>query len=103
MPSWCATARRSSMPASRRHIRPTDRTPPSAARDPSGKNGRMHLDHVSFAAGPSGLAATTDELGKALGATFIDGGAHPRFGTRNMVLPLKNHQYVEVVEVLDHP
>ncbi|MCW2841707.1 MAG: hypothetical protein JWR55_3190 [Aeromicrobium sp.] len=28
---------------------------------------------------------------------------HPRFGTRNMILPLKNRQYLEVVEVLDHP
>ncbi len=63
----------------------------------------MHLDHVSFAAGPQGLAATTDDLGQALGATFLDGGPHPRFGTRNMILPLKNHQYLEVVEVLDHP
>ncbi len=63
----------------------------------------MHLDHVSFAAGPSGLAATTDDLGKALGASFLDGGAHPRFGTRNMILPLKNQQYMEIVDVLDHP
>ncbi|MFZ0140277.1 MAG: VOC family protein [Aeromicrobium sp.] len=63
----------------------------------------MHLDHVSFAAGATGLVGTTEDLGKALGATFLDGGAHPRFGTRNMILPLKNHQYLEVVEVLDHP
>ena len=28
---------------------------------------------------------------------------HPRFGTRNMVLPLADHTYLEVVEVLDHP
>lgn len=63
----------------------------------------MHLDHISFAAGPGGLPATTDELGTALGATFLDGGAHPRFGTRNMILPLANQQYLEVVEVLDHP
>jgi hypothetical protein len=38
-----------------------------------------------------------------LGASFLDGGAHPRFGTRNMILPLKNQQYLEVVDVLDHP
>lgn len=63
----------------------------------------MHLDHVTFAAGPAGLAATTAELGAALGADFLDGGAHPRFGTRNRILPLKNQQYLEVVEVLDHP
>jgi hypothetical protein len=27
----------------------------------------------------------------------------PRFGTRNMILPLAHERYVEVVEVLDHP
>jgi hypothetical protein len=63
----------------------------------------MHLDHVSFAVGPGGLAGTTADLSQQLGATFLDGGVHPRFGTRNMILPLKNEQYLEVVEVLDHP
>src|SRR6195952_890001 len=62
----------------------------------------MRLDHVSYAAGPDGLDATATRLGAMLGEQFIDGGIHPRFGTRNMVLPLGDH-YVEVVAVLDHP
>jgi hypothetical protein len=63
----------------------------------------MRLDHLSFAAGPDGLAATTAQLGETLGASFVDGGNHPRFGTRNMILPMAGDQYVEVVSVLDHP
>jgi hypothetical protein len=63
----------------------------------------MRLDHLSFAAGPEGLAETTDRLGAHLGATFADGGFHPRFGTRNAIMPLTDGHYLEVVEVLDHP
>jgi hypothetical protein len=63
----------------------------------------MRLDHVSYAAGPDGLAATALSLGDLLGEPFLDGGIHPRFGTRNMVLPLRHGMYVEVVEALDHP
>jgi hypothetical protein len=63
----------------------------------------VRLDHLSYAAGPEGLAACVQRLGAQLGAAFSDGGLHPSFGTRNFVLPLENGCYVEVVDVLDHP
>ena len=63
----------------------------------------MRLDHLSFAAGPDGLAGTAQRIGELLGTSFVDGGVHPRFGTRNMILPLSGDTYLEIVEVLDHP
>ncbi len=63
----------------------------------------MRLDHVSYAAEPDGLHATGARLGEAIGVAPVDGGIHPRFGTRNLVLALAGGHYVEVVEVLDHP
>lgn len=63
----------------------------------------MHLDHVSYAAGPEGLAACVQRIGAKLGAAFSDGGLHPSFGTRNFVLPLADGCYLEIVEALDHP
>lgn len=64
---------------------------------------RMHLDHLSYAVGPEGLAGTTERLSELLGEKFVDGGIHPRFGTTNMIMPLTGGEYLEVVEVLDHP
>ncbi len=63
----------------------------------------MRLDHVSYAVSHNELADTVQRLGASLGASFIDGGRHPRFGTRNFILPLKNGTYFEVVAALDHP
>jgi hypothetical protein len=63
----------------------------------------MRLDHVSYAAGPEGLDATARELATLLGVELVNGGVHPRFGTRNRVLPVSDRHYLEVVEVLDHP
>lgn len=63
----------------------------------------MRLDHISYAAGADGLASTAARLGELLGHEFADGGVHPRFGTRNMILPMADHTYLEIVGVLDHP
>ena len=63
----------------------------------------MRVDHVSYAAEVDGLKATAARLAKKLGVNPVDGGVHPRFGTRNIILPLAHERYVEVVEVLDHP
>lgn len=63
----------------------------------------MRLDHLSYAAGPEGLAACAQRLGAHLGAGFTDGGLHPSFGTRNFILPIAGGCYIEVVEALDHP
>jgi len=63
----------------------------------------MRLDHVSYVTPHDQLADTVQRLGSRLGSTFVDGGIHPRFGTRNFTASLKNGQYIEVVCPLDHP
>jgi hypothetical protein len=63
----------------------------------------MRVDHVAYAAEADGLKATAKRLAKKLGVKPVDGGVHPRFGTRNMIFPLASGRYVEVVAVLDHP
>ena len=50
--------------------------------------GDMRVDHVSYAAEHDGLHATAERLAKLIGVTPVDGGVHPRFGTRNVILPL---------------
>ena len=63
----------------------------------------MRLDHISYVTAHDQLADTVQRLGSRLGSTFVDGGVHPRFGTRNFTLPLQNGHYIEVVCPLDHP
>ena len=63
----------------------------------------MRVDHVSYAAEHDGLKATAERLAMLIGVEPVDGGIHPRFGTRNVIFPLAHERYVEVVEVLDHP
>ena len=63
----------------------------------------MHLDHVSYATSHDSIVDVIQRIGSQLGASFIDGGIHPQFGTRNFILPLKDSRYIEVVCPLDHP
>jgi len=67
------------------------------------QNYLMRLDHVSYVTSHDQLADTVQRLGARLGSTFVDGGIHPRFGTRNFTAPLVGGQYIEVVCPLDHP
>jgi len=63
----------------------------------------MQLDHVSYATSHDSIIDVIQRIGSQLGASFIDGGIHPQFGTRNFILPLKNSRYIEVVCPLNHP
>lgn len=63
----------------------------------------MRLDHLSYACTTSEIADVIQRIGSDLSGTFIDGGRHPSFGTRNFILPLAGGAYVEVVSALDHP
>jgi hypothetical protein len=67
------------------------------------QNNPMRLDHVSYVTSHDQLADTVQRLGSRLGTTFVDGGIHPRFGTRNFTAPLLDGKYIEVVCPLDHP
>jgi len=63
----------------------------------------MRLDHVSYVASHDQISDTVQRIGSQIGTAFVDGGIHPRFGTRNFTAPLLNGQYIEVVCALDHP
>jgi hypothetical protein len=63
----------------------------------------MRLDHVSFVASHDQISDVVNRIGSQIGTAFVDGGIHPKFGTRNFTAPLLNGQYIEVVCPLDHP
>jgi hypothetical protein len=63
----------------------------------------VHLDHISYVASHDHLIDEVQRIGSRLGAGFMDGGIHPRFGTRNFTLPLQGGRYLEIVCPLDHP
>ena len=63
----------------------------------------MRLDHVSYAASHDQISDVVNRIGSQIGTAFIDGGIHPKFGTRNFTAPLLNGQYIEIVCPLDHP
>ena len=73
---------------------------------PADAGGRMRSCDSTTSRTPACAAELADvvqRIGADLGAAFVDGGRHPRFGTRNFVLPLARGAYVEVVAALDHP
>jgi hypothetical protein len=63
----------------------------------------MRLDHVSYVASHDQISDVVNRIGSQIETAFIDGGIHPKFGTRNFTAPLLNNQYVEVVCPMDHP
>ena len=67
------------------------------------QNAPMYLDHVAYATSHNSVIDVIQRIGSQLGASFIDGGIHPQFGTRNFILPLRDSRYIEVVCPLDHP
>jgi len=63
----------------------------------------MRLDHVSYVASHDQISDVVNRIGSQIGTAFVDGGIHPKFGTRNFTAPLLNNQYIEVVCPMDHP
>ena len=63
----------------------------------------MRIDHVSYATSHDQISDVVQRIGSLIGTAFVDGGIHPRFGTRNFTAPLVDGRYLEVVCPLDHP
>ncbi len=63
----------------------------------------MRLDHVSYVASHDQISDVVNRIGSQIGTAFVDGGIHPKFGTRNFTAPLLDGKYIEIVCPLDHP
>ena len=63
----------------------------------------MRIDDVSDVASHDQISDVVNRIGSQSGTAFVDGGIHPKFGTRNFTAPLLNGQYIEVVCPLNHP
>jgi len=63
----------------------------------------MRLDHVSYVASHDQISDAVNRIGSQIGTAFVDGGIHPKFGTRNFTAPLLDGKYIEIVCPLDHP
>jgi len=63
----------------------------------------MRLDHVPYVASHDQISDVVNRIGSQIETAFIDGGIHPKFGTRNFTAPLLNGQYIEIVCPMDHP
>ena len=63
----------------------------------------MRLDHISYVASHDQISDVVNRIGSQIGTAFIDGGIHPKFGTRNFTAPLLEGKYIEVVCPMDHP
>ena len=63
----------------------------------------MRLDHVSYVASHDQISDVVNRIGSQIRTAFVDGGIHPKFGTRNFIAPLLNGQYIEVVCPIEHP
>jgi len=63
----------------------------------------MRLDHISYVASHDQISDVVNRIGSQIGTAFVDGGIHPKFGTRNFTAPVLNGQYIAVVCPLDHP
>ena len=63
----------------------------------------MRLDHVSYVASHDQISDVVTRIGSQIRTAFVDGGIHPKFGTRNFIAPLLSDQYIEVVCPIEHP